>query len=578
MKFFHVYNEECFKGLEKNGMINQDTGFKIQHCFALPEHMKFNNLAAKGGKLYQLLKEGNYPFYVDRLAGGVIYYKYEFDRNLIKMYKDLLGDWFLGFQLHESASNRRNLDWVTIRKKMGNDGPYDPKEMAEKLKSTSRWVISTGEPLQQLNMDNTDVYARQRYAQTPEEFMDEMKDMFLRKMGEVEDCILPCDSFYMATRMQDELGMQTFMPEVGAQIPLMRQEVALARGIAKASKKTWGTYYECWRWEPRIKGCNMPCFNTEPLNEWYLTQEIHGDDFTNYGENGGSSRLLQNRIYYYALMSGADYFSEEWGLNCSYTDMKEFTLSKYGQTKKAFILDAEKFRGVKAMVPFAIVLPKKYDCMELPTIFDEHKLGLHKDVYLEAALSPEEKEYFGHIEDVLKLFFAREGKVYGNEGHVLTNSRFGDVVDIIYEDASDEALMQYDYLIDATKEGSFAKAKVDSAWKILESKDIEKLADTVKKLLPQVLPCYVDDLSWIVSTDDKGRRFLSIFNNEGNNRTDEKGDVIDKEADRIVTISFKEPANLRLIREAFSDTKIQKVDDCTYRAEVPAAGFVILEF
>ena len=36
MKFFHVYNEDCIKGLEKNGLINADTGFKIQHCFAVP--------------------------------------------------------------------------------------------------------------------------------------------------------------------------------------------------------------------------------------------------------------------------------------------------------------------------------------------------------------------------------------------------------------------------------------------------------------------------------------------------------------------------------------------------------------
>ena len=71
----------------------------------------------------------------------------------------------------------------------------------------------------------------------------------------------------------------------------------------------------------------MPCFNLDPINEWYLTQETHVDDFTTYGANGGSSRLLQNRIYYHALMSGADYFSEEWGLNCSYTDMQNFTLS-----------------------------------------------------------------------------------------------------------------------------------------------------------------------------------------------------------------------------------------------------------
>ena len=70
MKFFHVYNERYFAGLEKNGLINEDTGFKIQHVFAMPEELKFNSIAAKDGKLHSMIRENRYPFYVDRLAGG----------------------------------------------------------------------------------------------------------------------------------------------------------------------------------------------------------------------------------------------------------------------------------------------------------------------------------------------------------------------------------------------------------------------------------------------------------------------------------------------------------------------------
>ena len=42
MKFFHVYNEQFFKGLVKNGLINEDTGFKIQHNWSMPTNLKFN--------------------------------------------------------------------------------------------------------------------------------------------------------------------------------------------------------------------------------------------------------------------------------------------------------------------------------------------------------------------------------------------------------------------------------------------------------------------------------------------------------------------------------------------------------
>ena len=78
MKFFHVYNERCYEGLVKNNLINEDTGFKIQHCFAVPSDLKFNNFASKGTKLHSMIKNDNIPFYVDRIAGGITYHKYDF--------------------------------------------------------------------------------------------------------------------------------------------------------------------------------------------------------------------------------------------------------------------------------------------------------------------------------------------------------------------------------------------------------------------------------------------------------------------------------------------------------------------
>ena len=69
MKFFHVYNEECINGLEINGLLNKDTGFKIQHCFSVPKERQFNHIAKVGGKLHSLIKENSIPFYVDRIAG-----------------------------------------------------------------------------------------------------------------------------------------------------------------------------------------------------------------------------------------------------------------------------------------------------------------------------------------------------------------------------------------------------------------------------------------------------------------------------------------------------------------------------
>lgn len=585
MKFFHVYNDDCFVGLEKNGLINKDTGFKIQHCFAVPEERKFNRYAAKGGKLYNLLKENNIPFYVDRIAGGITFHHYDFDKALIREYVDMLGDWFLGFQLHESGSNRRNSDWQRVLRLMdGKRGPYSAEDAAKVRAQCMRNYakLPDGTVLEGFSQDSSAVYMSRKYAETPKEYIDEMKDLFHRRMLDVDGRILPCDSFFMATKLQDEIGMRTFMPEVGCQIPMMRVAVALARGLAKASGKTWGTYYECWRvcdveGSPGEYFCTMPVFNADPVNEWYLTQETHLDDFTTHGKNGGSSRLLQDRIYYFSLMAGADYLAEEWGLNCSYSDMKDFTLSEYGILKKNFINKALTLRGMKAKVPFALVLPKDYACVEIPEVNDVYEYGIKRDVYMRCDLSAAEKDYYGHIENVIKLIFARTEKI-GNEGHVLTNSRFGDVFDIIYEDASVEALARYDYLIDATEEGRFLQAKKGGGLKVLASTDLDNLEKELQALIRETMPCYVDGLCWLVSSDENNAQYVSIFNNEGNERCLKRGNVIHHEADKTVQVTFKQSAKLEVVAQGAEAVCIEKKDDLTYHITVPAASFAVIKF
>ena len=573
MKFFHVYNEKYFEGLVKNGLINKDTGFKIQHIFAMPEELKFNALAAKGGRLHSLIKENRYPFYVDRIAGGCTYHWYEFDRELIREYGELLGDWFLGFQLHESASNRRQ-NWDSIRKTMGTDGPYDPEELKAKMRSPYA-VTPAGEYLPALSQGSPEEHAPLRYAETPEAFIEEVRQMFQNRQRDTEGFILPCDSYYLFTRMQDQLGMRTFMPEVGWQIPHMRIAVALSRGIAQARGKLWGTYYETWIGTVE-EGYSMPCYNNEPGNEWYLTQETHPDDFTTQGANGGSSRLLQKRIYYYSFMSGADYLAEEWGLNCSYSNMKTFELSEYGLAKKEFIDFTQQMPNVKAKIPFAIVLPRDYECVE---IVEPHRPDLyeaHRECYMDCLLDPERIARFGHVEDVLKRIYFRSGKLYGNEGHTLTNSRFGDLFDILYEDMETDVYQKYTCLVDASPDGAFA-ARMGGSFRVLESRDLDAMVAALHRM-EEELPCRVDGLHWLLSEDAEGGRYVSVFNNEGNTRSVKNGDTLDRAADAAVRVTLREPGDLRPVKESSGEVTWKRLDETHWEVQVPAAGFVILKY
>ncbi|MBE6551976.1 MAG: hypothetical protein E7665_07565 [Ruminococcaceae bacterium] len=577
MIFFHVYNDDCFTGLEKNGLINKDTGFKIQHCFAVPKHRLFNDYAAKGTKLHSLIKSENIPFYVDRIAGGINWYPYKFDKELICEYCEILGDRFLGFQLHESGSNLR-VDWSHVRRIGQGDGPYDP-ELLEKALINIHKTTPDGRHLSLLTQENVDYFANRKYAASHEDYLAELREIFKRRMDDTDGNIIPCDSYYLAAKLQNEVGMRTFMPEVGSQIPLMCAAVALARGMARAEGKAFGTYYECWRKTPGY-GYTMPCFNTDPVNEWYLTQETHEDDFTTHGHNGGSSRLLQNRIYYYSLMAGAHYMAEEWGLNCSYNDMNTFELSEYGIVKKNFINNALRFRGIEAKIPFALVIPKRYACYEINRKILDSPIGENRGVYMDSPLNEADAEYFGHIEDLTKLFFAYYERTEGdNEDHVITNTRFGDVVDIIYEDASDEALARYDYLIDASPDGAFAAAKAEEGFKILESGDVTALASRIPDLIKETMPCFADALHWLVSTDENGKRYLSIFNNSGNERDIKRGDIIHREADRTVTVTFKdETVPEKLVEGDVAPVSIMRIDEKTYKILVPAASFAIFTF
>lgn len=229
-------------------------------------------------------------------------------------------------------------------------------------------------------------------------------------------------------------------------------------------------------------------------------------------------------------------------------------------------------------IPFAVVLPKEFSTIEIFGINDfDGIFPEYSGEYLKCKLSGEAEKRYHHINEIIKLLFKRTD-VIGNEGHVITNSKFPDVFDIIYDDSSDEAFKQYDYLIDATKTGDFAAVNRDKGYRILDSSDLEKLEDTLNKLIIETMPCYVDDLCWLVSEGENDVQYFSIFNNEGNERSIQKGNVIDKKADKMVKVTFKKSANIEIIAQVTTQVEIERVDEFNYNIFVPATSFAVLKF
>jgi hypothetical protein len=92
----------------RTGLVGENDGIRFQQSIDLPEELKFNNLAKKGGKLYNIIKERNCPLLIDRLQGGCYIENYPYDPSLLEEYRELLGDRFFGFQMHEWLSNYRS--------------------------------------------------------------------------------------------------------------------------------------------------------------------------------------------------------------------------------------------------------------------------------------------------------------------------------------------------------------------------------------------------------------------------------------------------------------------------------------
>ena len=106
--FFHGYSPDTWDAMLRTGLVRDGDGIRFQQSIDIVEELKFNNLAKKGGRLYEILRERKCPFYIDRLQGGCYIDKYVYDPDLLDEYRAMLGDNFYGFQMHEWLSNYRS--------------------------------------------------------------------------------------------------------------------------------------------------------------------------------------------------------------------------------------------------------------------------------------------------------------------------------------------------------------------------------------------------------------------------------------------------------------------------------------
>ncbi len=243
-RFIHTYTPPAFPALVKSGLWREGDGLKLMHKPGFAPPHDFNTMLAEGSPLERLLNELRCPFYVDRLQGGVGYpVRYPYDPATVSHLRELLGERFLGFQLHEWASNLRS-DQQRIRELCGREG-IDPSDDAARKMLLAQ--VARGE--KDLFLE---AYPPLEWAERPlfadiDGFLRETDALYRRRHAETDGLLFPADSYYPAPRREIACGATILLPEVGWQIPNMRAQVAYTRGMANAAKLPWGVYYECWQ-------------------------------------------------------------------------------------------------------------------------------------------------------------------------------------------------------------------------------------------------------------------------------------------------------------------------------------------
>ncbi len=506
LTIIHNYHPVYIRGLMEHGMFQKGDGLKITQHWATPENMKFNKVAAVGGPLHRLVQEMCGCFYIDRLQGGTFISRYPFDLALAEEYDRITEGNFLGYQLHESG-NTRALDWNRIKTQLQNNGLSWSLENI--LSAVTK--VSHNKDFPHFSNGHPEEYAALTPPETLSEYTGDLRDLWRDRQKKFAGKILNCDAGYMLCGLEKDADVQVSFIEVGAQTGRSRIMFALRRGISRARGKKWGVYHEPWGSSP----CTAYCFMEDKTNEWDL--DVNNAFFSATDGNGGSSMSLFRRIMYYALFGGADYFAEEWGMANTFTRWDPFVLSPYGKIKKDFLDVSRRFTDVKPYTPIAFVIPHEY------ALFNVWSMPS-----FENDLIP--PEYWG-ISDRIAAYFD-DGRHSAMEDYAFESGGWGSLFDIIYDDSYAAPEKEYRLLIDFT-----GRLHGDC---VADGND-RNAADKAIAEITASLPFTLEDggKSDYQLFTSNGETYLAVYNHKGINKTQEKGECGDPDADLPFTLRTK---------------------------------------
>ncbi|MBE6658381.1 MAG: hypothetical protein E7604_08045 [Ruminococcaceae bacterium] len=541
--YLHCYMPQTWEAQLRAGLIRPGDGIRFCQSLDIDEPLKFNNLAAVGGELYSYVKEHRCPLYIDRLQGGCFLEEYPYDMALVNEYRALLGEKFWGFQMHEWGSNLRS-DFGKIT---SNNCPAWTVEAIEA-------TIRRAYPYEHTFVEamNVEEYASLGgVPKTYEEYLSVMQNLFAKRQAYVGGDLLPCDSYFQAQKMEIDAGAKRLMPEIGAQTPNTRIQVAYARGMARAAGIPFGTYYEPWGGSP-FSAC---CYQCDGKNEWNIT----GDSFPfkTAGGNGGSSRSMQWRMHLYSYMAGASFMAEEWGMCNTFFDWDNFELTPYGQTKKDFLDFVDRYPAIgEPVIPVAVVLPK-----DMPVL----DMALSPNTYLGYPVEGQFAKNLAAVVDALTHLFVDSAPMLGSETTSLRNYMTPDAIDIIHEDSPN--VWQYPVLVDCTGNPEFYAA---------HKRSIESARDA-RMMMRELLPIRLMGGASMQITRNRatGEQYVLLMNNSGVVRSVADGETLLPEGDICVGLTL---SGGKTLCQLDGNGSAVMGDADMYHVTIPSGGWFFAKF
>ena len=536
--YLHCYLPRTWEAQVKAGLIDECAGLRFCQSIDISPELKFNVLAAKGGPLHALARELKGPLYIDRLQGGCYLEEYPYDMALVDEYKSLLGDRFWGFQMHEWFSNYAS----DLGKLRANGCPAWTEEAI--LDTIKRAFPFPHVFLEAMNAREMVEFGRPA---SLERFLEIGAALFARRQARTGGMLLPCDSFFQADPLELNLGAMRLMPEIGAQTPDTRVQLAYARGMTRSRGLSFGAYYEPWGGRP-FSAC---CYQRDGENEWGIRS---GADFpySTEGAEGGSSRSMQRRMHLYAYMAGASFMAEEWGMCNTFYDWTNFELTPYGLIKREFIDFTHRYPDIGAPVtPAVAVLPDDLPVLEIGAFDKETYLGYPVEGTLRARLVEARRG--------LTALFRESGKMLGDERTSLINGHLPDGIDIVNE--SFLKAENYDLIVDLTGHDSLKRAFPDKVC----------APDEAAARLDGLMPCRVSGYGTkqFTRTAD-GKVYMLLLNNSGVLKSVDEGERLIQEARETLTVETKPGERLEPLE---GDARLEVFGNGHYAVTIPAGGW-----